>query len=102
MYNNYLNNGVILTPNVVAKGDNASVIYRGILFNSGADSIYARVGYGDRWDNARDIQMKRTCDGFEAVLPVTTDAKLSLAFKDSANNWDNNSSRNYSFDVQSR
>lgn len=102
MYNNYLENGVILTPNVVAKGDKAAVIYRGILHDSGADSVYMHVGYGSRWEDSQVIQMNRSVEGFEAAIPLTSDAKLNVAFKDSANNWDNNSGRNYSFEVESR
>lgn len=100
MYNIYYKNGVIVTPNVVADGDKATITYKGILYNSGADTIYMRAGYGDNWNNATDIQMSRTADGFEAKLPITSHDKLNMVFKDSANNWDNNSGRNYSFEVQ--
>lgn len=102
MYNIYNESGVIITPNVVAKGDRACVLYRGILNNSGADAVYMHVGYGDRWENTSDIRMKKTAQGFEAGLDVTDDRPLKLAFKDSANHWDNNSGRNYTFEVQSR
>lgn len=98
----YYENGVIIAPNVIAEGDTATVIYKGILRNSGADAVYLHVGYGDNWRSTRDIQMNRTNDGFEARLPVTEYDRLNLAFKDSAGNWDNNSGRNYRFDVQAR
>lgn len=98
----YYENGVIIKPNVVAKGDHASVLYKGILYHSGADSVYMHAGYGDLWDNAKDIQMQRTGEGFEAKLSVIDGKPLKLAFKDSANNWDNNTGRNYTFEVQSR
>lgn len=102
LYNIYYENGVIVTPNVIVKGDRASVLYKGILKNSGADEVYMHTGYGEFWDNAGDVKMKRTEEGFEAVLPISTDKPLKLAFKDSADNWDNNCGRNYTFEVQSR
>jgi hypothetical protein len=46
--------------------------------------------------------MEKTADGFKADLAVTDDKLLKLAFKDSASNWDNNSGRNYTFEVQAR
>ncbi|MCX7709069.1 MAG: carbohydrate-binding protein [Clostridia bacterium] len=98
----YYESGVIITPNVVAEGDNATVTYKGLLKKSGADSVYMHVGYGEDWRSSRSIQMTRTHDGFEAKLPVTEYDKLNIAFKDSADNWDNNSGRNYRFEVQSR
>ncbi len=102
LYNMYYQNGVVIVPNVIVKGDEASVSYKGVLSNSGADSIYMRVGYGDNWENTKDIKMEKTTDGFKADLAVADDKLLKLAFKDSASNWDNNSGRNYTFEVQAR
>jgi len=100
MYNNYIDSGVLITPNVVAEGDNARIIYRGILEKSGADSVYMFTGYGDNWRSSDFTKMRRTDEGFEATIPITQLDKLNVAFKDSAANWDNNSGRNYSFEVQ--
>lgn len=102
MYNMYHENGLVVVPNVLVKGDKASVIYKGILKESGADSIFMHVGYGDKWEGKMDIKMRKTEDGFETTLPIMTDSPLKLCFRDSADNWDNNSSRNYTFEVQSR
>ncbi|MFZ5989639.1 MAG: carbohydrate-binding protein [Bacillota bacterium] len=99
MYNSYVKNGVILIPNVIAEGDKTTVRYKGLLYNSGADTVYMHMGYGEDWDKSKDVKMTKTREGFEAEIPVTSDQKLSMVFKDSANNWDNNSGRNYSFDV---
>ncbi len=102
MYNSYIENGVIITPNVIAEGDRAKVLYRGLLYNSGADSVYMHAGYGDDWENSTAIQMNKTSEGFESVLPITEFKKLNMVFKDSASNWDNNLGMNYSFEVEAR
>ena len=102
MYNSYFENGVVVTPNVLVKGDKASVAYKGILKESGADTVYMHVGYGENWKNNQDIKMKKTKEGFETELPIITDLPLQIAFRDSADNWDNNSSKNYTFEIQSR
>ena len=91
-----------MTPNVLVKGDRASVVYKGILKDSGADAVYMHVGYGENWKGNQDIKMKKTREGFETELPITTDLPLQLAFRDSADNWDNNSNRNYTFEIQSK
>jgi hypothetical protein len=49
LYNMYYQNGVVIVPNVIVKGDEASISYKGVLSNSGADSIYMRIGYGENW-----------------------------------------------------
>ncbi len=102
MYNNYVENGVILRPNVVAEGDNATVVYKGILYNDGADTVYMHCGYGDIWEGTNDVPMTKTSEGFKTTIPVTQYKQLNCVFKDSAGNWDNNSGTNYSFQVQAR
>lgn len=98
----YYKNGVIITPNVLAEGDKATVTYKGLLYNSGAERVYMHVGYGDKWNKGTDIQMTKTEDSFEATLPITSNDKLNLAFMDGIGNWDNNSGSNYDFEVQER
>lgn len=102
MYNTYYENGVILKPNVIAKGEDATVLYNGLLYNSGADTVYMHTGFGDKWTQQKEVQMKRTQDGFEAKLPITISDNLNIVFKDSANNWDNNDAQNYTFEVQDK
>lgn len=102
LYNIYFKNGLVVTPNVLVKGDKASVVYKGLLKDSGAETVYMHVGFGDQWENTQDIQMQKTGEGFETTLPITMDLPLKLAFRDCADNWDNNSSRDYTFEVQSR
>lgn len=38
-------------------------------------------------------------DTFKAVFKILLTGSLNVAFKDSAENWDNNSGQNYSFSV---
>jgi len=95
----YINNGVSLSPAVPTAGDNVKVVYDGLLSKSGAEQVYARIGYGNGWDNPYDYKMTRAMTGFEATVPVTNADTLNICFKDSANNWDNNSGMNYVFDI---
>ena len=46
--------------------------------------------------------MQRTTDGFSVELEVLEGDTLELCFKDSANNWDNNSGNNYSFKISTK
>lgn len=96
----YINNGVMINPDTIAVGDKIRITYNGMLANSNAQEVYAHVGYGNaNWNNVTDVKMTKTPKGFEAVLPVYKAERLNLAFKDSADHWDNNSGMNYTFDV---
>ena len=95
----YVSNGVTVSPSVPSAGEKAKIIYDGLLAKSGATHVYAHVGFGNRWGNSNDIQMLKTATGFEATVPIYDADTLNVCFKDCAGNWDNNSGKNYSFDV---
>ncbi|VBB05236.1 Hypothetical protein LUCI_0443 [Lucifera butyrica] len=91
----YQNHGVILHSG----SNRVRVVYNGLLAQSGAEHIYAHTGFGNHWSETYDHQMLRTSQGFEADIPVNHSTTLNMAFKDCANNWDNNAGHNYSFEI---
>lgn len=95
----YISNGITVNPAFPSVGDQAKITYDGLLSKSGATDILAHIGYGNRWENVFDYRMNRTSTGFEATISVSSADTLNVCFKDCANNWDNNSGRNYTFDV---
>ncbi|HHW49686.1 MAG TPA: carbohydrate-binding protein [Clostridiaceae bacterium] len=97
--NNYLENGVSISPVIPTVGEKVKIKYDGLLSKCGATHVYAHVGYGSNWDNVYDYQMTKTGTGFEVSIPVSKPGTLNVCFKDCANNWDNNSGKNYSFNV---
>ncbi|MBU2701365.1 hypothetical protein Ga0466249_002479 [Sporomusaceae bacterium BoRhaA] len=96
----YLSNGVIVKPSNPEKYQNVTIVYNGLLAQSGACEVYAHVGFGKHWQGSRDIKMIRTSSGFEATIQAANADSLNVAFKDPINNWDNNSCMNYSFNIK--
>lgn len=99
--NKYVTNGVSVTPKEITVGDKVRVTYDGLLSKSGAVDVFARIGYGTKWEDTAEFKMSKTAAGFEATIPVIKSLPLNVCFKDSADNWDNNSGKNYTFDVVS-
>ncbi|MGI6778681.1 MAG: carbohydrate-binding protein [Acetivibrionales bacterium] len=97
--NIYISNGVTITPAVPTSGEQVKIKYDGLLAKSGAAHVYAHVGFNSSWENIYDYPMSRTEMGFETTVPVTKADTMNICFKDCANNWDNNSGSNYSFDI---
>lgn len=82
------------------EGSRLRLNYSGLLAKSGAQDVYAAVDYGDNrnWNNVEYYRMNNIGRGnFEVLLPVSDNVNLNVAFKDGANNWDNNSGSNYRF-----
>lgn len=100
MSNDYLQNGISLSPTVPSVGEKIKFVYDGILAKNGASEVFAHVGYGNTWDQSYDFRMTKTPRGFESVVPVERKDLLNVAFKDSAGHWDNNNGSNYTFSVK--
>lgn len=97
--NPYADFGVSISKSTISVGDKITVFYEGLLVKSGADVIFTHYGYGNTWDNKDFIQMDKEEGRFKVTLTATSAGSLNISFKDGADNWDNNSSENYSYKV---
>ena len=92
--NQYKNNGITISPANFSSGDKIKVTYTGLLSQSGANEVYAHIGWGESWENVDDIKMSKTKTGFSTTITAYNSA-LNLCFKDTCDNWDNNNGNNY-------
>jgi hypothetical protein len=97
--NEYQKNGVLIQPATPLPNKTVKIVYNGLLAKSGATHVLAHVGFGQKWDHIHDYWMEETSNGFETDVPVQHADTLNIAFKDCATNWDNNSGKNYNFDI---
>lgn len=81
---------VKLTENTSVK-----VYYNGDLYKKGATKIYAHCGYDEQWNNLKDIEMRKTSDGFVAELVIESGNTFNICFKNENGEWDNNNQQNY-------
>lgn len=92
-------NGLMLSKKTIYDGDKIKISYNGLLAQSGASNIYLHFGFGDKWDDSSLIQMEPEDGAFTAAVEITGEESLEICFKDSADNWDNNSGQNYVFKI---
>jgi hypothetical protein len=95
----YYSNGIEINPAIPTAGDSILLKYDGLLAKSGANDVFAHVGFDSDWKDTYDYMMRRTPEGFETTIPVSKAKMLNISFKDSASNWDNNSGNNYTFPI---
>lgn len=100
-YQPYAASGVYLKPVMPSHLDTLTINYTGILAESGADTIYAHIGFGRNWSHTLDLKMQKKMSSFELSLDMPTPSDcINLCFRDNANNWDNNSGRNYAYAIE--
>lgn len=93
-------NRIAIEPAPARKGDNVTISYHGLLVNSGADNVWLHYGF-DGWNEAATTAMSRMADGScQATIPAKGQRDINFCFKDSANNWDNNSGWNWRCEIR--
>jgi hypothetical protein len=98
----YADNGVILSKSSLNVGEEVLLSYTGLLAQSGADQIFVHIGYGENWQEKAFVPMENDNGVFKAAVKAILPGVLNFSFKDSANNWDNNSSNDYSIKVSEK
>ncbi len=96
----HLDQRIFMEPGSPKKGDTVRLEYRGLLKESGADSVWLRCGF-DGWSNTQDIYMNRTPYGdFACNLQVQGTREMNFCFKDSAEHFDNNNGQNWNIPIK--
>ena len=94
---------VRVEPEDINPGDKIRVDYNGLLAQNGASQIYLHRGIsqGDSWHEIDDVEMRYEDGRWTTEIEVEDADKLNFCFKDSANNWDNNSGYNWTYAIRS-
>jgi len=92
--------GVQVKP-LTEDGRQVSILYKGLLANQNAASVYLHYGYGKQqdWVGTTDQQMEQLNGGWEKVVTIEKGDQLNFCFKDSANQWDNNNGTNWAYRI---
>lgn len=93
--------GIRVDPTPITLGDELKVEYRGLLVQSGAEEVYLHYGFGPGdWRYVQEVPMAMEADGtWSATVQAGEAGRFSFCFRDSAGNWDNNSGRNWSYEI---
>ncbi len=88
---------ITINKKEIIANDSITIAYNGSLKHS--KRVFVHYGINN-WDNTNEVPMKSTIDGFVATISVPSDAfNIEFAFRNELNNWDNNSNKNYSYNV---
>lgn len=93
--------GVVVDPTPITVGSKVTVLYYGLLTESGAEDIFLHTGFGanEYWHDVYEFKMGHTTRGFEKTFEVNDPSRLNFCFRDAAGNWDNNNGHNWSFEI---
>ena len=84
-----------LIENTVVK-----ISYTGKFFQEESEEVYIHYGFGLEWNGLSEVKMEKTELGFQAEILLSDEETFNFCFRNGNNEWDNNDTANYVFDIE--
>ena len=84
-----------LTSNSIVK-----ISYTGKFFQDGSKKVFIHYGFGNEWENLSEKSMQKTDLGFQIEIELLDKETFNFCLKNENNDWDNNNSQNYIFQIE--
>lgn len=91
---------IFFNTDKLIENSNVKISYTGKLFENNSDEVFVHYGFGNNWDNLNEKKMEKTELGFQAEINLISSDSLNLCFRNSNNEWDNNDTKNYIFQIE--
>ncbi len=76
------------------------ISYTGNFFEDNSEEVFIHYGFGENWDNLSEIKMEKTELGFQTEIKLLESSTFNFCFRNGNNEWDNNDSKNYIFELE--
>ena len=91
---------IFFNTDKIVENSKLKISYVGSLYQNQSEEVFLHYGFGQNWDNTKDIKMERTELGFQCEIDILESDVLNLCFRNGKNEWDNNNNENYIFPVE--
>ncbi len=83
------------------QGSTVKISYTGKFFEDASEEVFIHYGFGENWDNLSELKMEKTDLGFQIAITLLDSNTFNFCFRNGNNEWDNNNSQNYVFELES-
>ena len=91
---------IFFNTDKLVKNSKVKISYIGSLYQADAEEVFIHYGFDNDWKELNEIQMEKTDLGFQAEIELPNYDTFNFCFRDNNNNWDNNETANYVFDLE--
>lgn len=91
---------IFFNTDKLMQNSKVKISYTGRFFEDGSEDVYIHYGFGTYWDNLSEIKMEKTELGFQSEIELIESDSFNFCFKNGNNDWDNNNSQNYVFNLE--
>lgn len=91
---------IFFNTDKLMQNSKVKISYTGRFFEDDSEDVYIHYGFGTFWDNLSEIKMEKTELGFQTEIELIESDSFNFCFRNGNNEWDNNSSQNYVFNLE--
>ena len=95
-----LSKNIFFNTDKLVQNSKVKISYSGTLYQANAEEVFIHYGFDNDWKEITEIKMEKTDLGFQAEIDLPEYDTFNFCFRDSENNWDNNETANYVFDIE--
>jgi len=95
-----LSKNVFFNTDKLIQNSTVKISYTGRFFEDSSEEVYIHFGFGLHWDNVSEVKMEKTEIGFQTEIELLEHDTFNLCFRNEKNEWDNNETQNYVFDLE--
>ena len=95
-----LSKNIFFNTDKLVQNSKVKISYTGALFQANAEEVFIHYGFDNDWKEISEIKMEKTDLGFQAEIELPEYATFNFCFRDKNDNWDNNETANYIFNIE--
>lgn len=95
-----LSKNIFFNTDKLIQNSKIKISYTGKFFENNSEEVYIHYGFGLNWDNVNEVQMEKTELGFQTEIELLESETFNFCFRNENNEWDNNDSKNYVFELE--
>ena len=95
-----LTKNIFFNTDKLVENSKVKISYTGKLFQEASESVILHYGFGQNWNNVKDVEMEKTELGFQTEITLENGETCNLCFKNNNGVWDNNNGQNYIFPLE--
>ena len=97
-----LTKNIFFNTDKLVENSKVKISYTGTFFQDSSKEVFFNYGFGNNWNNVKDVKMEKTELGFQTEVELGSGETFNFCFFNENGNWDNNYGNNYSFPIEKK
>ena len=95
-----LTKNIFFNTDKLVENSKVKISYTGTFFQNNSEKVFFHYGFGENWDNGKDVVMEKTELGFQTEVELGSGETFNFCFFNQDGEWDNNFGNNYTFKIE--